>query len=118
MSFTRVTGSVALSPTPVAVFGPLEVERAVRNVAQDLLHSATTRSTFIATSNRNGTWRLLYASHANAKTAMDFFAVGSFYTYDVSDASLDTRFIVIGNMSITQNDPMWELAVPFKEIPA
>jgi hypothetical protein len=118
MSFTRVTGSVALSPTPVAVFGPLEVEREIRNVAQELLHSSTARSSFIPAANRSGTWQLLYASHANAKTAMDFFTVASFYTYDVSDASLDTRFIVIGNLSITQNDPMWELSVPFKEIPA
>jgi hypothetical protein len=116
MSFTRVTGSVALSPTPVAVIGPLEVERQVRNIATELLHSATVRTTFIPTANRNGVWNLLYATHANAKTAMDFFTVASFYTYDVADASLDTRFIVIGNMAITQNG-YWELSIPFKEVP-
>jgi hypothetical protein len=47
---------------------------------------------------------------------MDFFTVASFYTYDVADASLDTRFIVIGNMAITQNG-YWELSIPFKEVP-
>jgi hypothetical protein len=59
---------------------------------------------------------LLYATHANAKTAMDFFTVASFYTYDVADASLDTRFLVSGNMTITQNG-YWELSIPFKEVP-
>jgi hypothetical protein len=107
---------VALSPTPVAVIGPLEVERQVRNIATELLHSATVRTTFIPTANRNGVWNLLYATHANAKTAMDFFTVASFYTYDVADASLDTRFIVVGTMAITQNS-YWELTVPFKEVP-
>jgi hypothetical protein len=119
MSFTRVTGSVALSPTPVMVFGAFEVEREVRNVAQELLHSSTTRSSFIPATNRKGSWKLLYASHANAKTAMDFFTVASFYTYDVADASLDTRFIVHGgNLSITQNGTYWELTIPYREIPA
>jgi hypothetical protein len=117
MSFTRVTGTVALSPAPVSVFGPLEVEREGRNIARELLHSATVRSTFIPAANRNGTWRLLYATHANAKTAMDFFTVASFYTYDVADASMDVRFMVAGNMKITQNG-YWELSIPFKEVPA
>jgi hypothetical protein len=116
MSFTRVTGTVALSPAPVLVVGPLEVEREVRNVARELLHSATVRSTFIPAANRNGTWVLLYATHADAKTAMDFFTVASFYTYDVADASLDTRFIVMDRMTITQNG-YWELTIPFKEVP-
>jgi hypothetical protein len=34
----------------------------------------------------------------------------------VTDASLDTRFIVLDQMTITQNG-YWELSVPFKEVP-
>lgn len=118
MTFTRLSDSVALSPAPLSVFGPFEAEREVRNIAHELLHSSVVKVTFVPLTYRAGTWRLLYATHANASTARTFFASSSYYTYDVADASMDTRFIVHGGaLTITQNG-LWELTVPYKEVPA
>lgn len=119
MTFTRLSTSTALSPAPVIVFGPFASEREVRNIARELLHDSATRSTFVPAGPRQGEFRLLYNSHAEAKTALTFFASASLYTYNVADASLDTRFIVWGgNLRVIQNNPKWELIVPYKEIPA
>lgn len=119
MTFTRLSDSAALSPAPIVVFGPFEVERPVNNITRRLLHSSVKRGTFVPADDRVGTFQLLYATHADAKTAATFFAAESLFTYDVADASLDTRFMVTGgSLRIAQNEPNWELTVPYEEMPA
>jgi hypothetical protein len=137
VTFTRLSDSDTLIPD--LVFGPIEVEREVRTIVRELLHSSAVRATYVPTTNRYGEFQLLFSSHAEARTAAAWFDENSMYSYagpdetfggglvfddgflvevePTVDASFDTTFIVTGGaLAITQNSPRWELRVPYKEV--
>ena len=137
MTFTRSSDADTLTPT--LVFGPFEVEREVRNISRELLHSNYTVSTFVPTVHRTGEFQCLFTTHAEAKAAAEWFTAASLFVYEGAattagdlivdefgyvvpaepgdlDTSFETQFIVWGGaLSIRQNQ-LWELTVPYKEI--
>lgn len=134
MTFTRTTDSVQLEPD--LVFGPYQHEREVRNFVVPLLESSNVRVVYSPTGLRTGTLMLLLSSYADAIAAAEFFAVASSFNFDgpmidggyiisdgmvvwdgVIDDTFDMRFIAHGgSLRVVQNDPAWELHVPFHEL--
>lgn len=127
--------------TPEIVFGPFESERETRNIARELLHSRDVRVTYVPNANRTGEFQCLFETHAEAKAAASWFSEDSLYYFGgpevttdegweivddiiietaqttVADESFAMTFLIWGGgLRVTQNEPMWELRVPYKEI--
>lgn len=134
MTFTRSTDSATL--TPLIVFGPYENSYEVRNIARPLLQSSSVRVTYVPQGPRDGKLMLLFASYANAVAAAGYFAPAASFTFngpvvtttgytivnnvvlpvgDIDD-TFDMTFIVTGGTVDIEQNELWEVSVPFKEL--
>lgn len=137
-TFTRLSDDETL--VPLLVFGPYETERPVQNIVRPIMQSAEVRVTYLPAVYSQGEFQLLFDSYSSAKEAVEFFAEASQYTFDgpsigageliqvggyvmESDGTdLDTSFaiqfvVAPGPMRISQNG-LWEVRVPYQEVPA
>lgn len=134
MTFTRVSDAETL--TPLLVFGPYENERTVRTAVVPLAESANVRIVYNHVGLRTGEFMLLFDSYWDALVGSDFFTARSTYNFDGPtipggyeivdgmvvytaevDSTFDLRFVVHGSgIRIVQNDPKWELRIPFHEL--
>lgn len=139
MSFQRVSDAAVLEP--VLVFGPFEQERESRNVVTPLLESDATTVAYFPAVRRGGEFQTLFATYQAAHEARDYFTVPSLYDFfgpattpgeyivsggrivlssGFADPSFSLRFAVAsGALTVTQNAAdVWELRVPYREVPA
>lgn len=135
--FTRLSDDETLIPT--LVFGPYEQAREARNIVRPVMESAEVRVAFLPIVYRKGEYQLLFDTYAAAKDAIDFFDAFSYFYFegptlgaavlitdggyileadpDSPDVSFAMRFVVApGDLTITQNG-LWELRVPYQEVP-
>lgn len=134
--FTRLSDDATL--IPIQVFGPFEQTREVRNIVRTVMQSANVRVAYSPTVYRRGEYQLLFDTYADALEATDYFSSFSLYQFEgpaidagiliqeggyvlesdgTPDAGFSMRFVVApGDLTITQNG-LWELRVPYQEVP-
>lgn len=138
MSFQRVSDDAVLEP--VLVFGPFEQERESRNVVTPLMESDETTVAYFPAVRRGGEFQTLFATYQAAHEACDYFTVASLFDFSgpattageyivsagriilsagEADPAFSLRFAVAaGGLRVTQNEDLWELRIPYREVPA